>query len=166
MRSTVLRATAGGGLAVALLAGCATDPDPSRSGTGTKSAAARSGAGEPVRTDLQPLTRRFPALGTPVTASWQGGTLGDSRAPGPSTYWIKAVVTVEPAVAKRLRTAADVESTAAPDMPTELRTALPAGEWVRSAGLNKSLSASSDLAAQAIVSKTSDVVVVDAVGGN
>ena len=39
-----------------------------------------------------------------MSATWQSGTLGDSRtAPGPATYWIDAAVTVEPEVADSLR---------------------------------------------------------------
>ncbi|MCT1618853.1 hypothetical protein [Janibacter hoylei] len=57
-----------------------------------------------TRSDVEPLTQRFPDLGDPVSATWQSGTLGDSRtAPGPSTYWIDAAVTVEPEVADSLR---------------------------------------------------------------
>lgn len=62
----------------------------------------KQGSGE-RRTDLKPLTDRFDALGEPVDAVWLSGTLGSERAPGPSSFWIDAVVTLDPAVAADLR---------------------------------------------------------------
>jgi hypothetical protein len=49
-----------------------------------------------LRTDVEPLISRWPVLGDPVEVSWMGGTLGESRAPGPSTFWIDAVLALEP----------------------------------------------------------------------
>ncbi|MCL2490908.1 MAG: hypothetical protein FWF36_09375, partial [Propionibacteriaceae bacterium] len=46
------------------------------------------------RTDLEPLTKRFPLLGSPVAAIWYSGQMGDDSIPGPTTYWIDAVVTL------------------------------------------------------------------------
>ena len=59
-----------------------------------------------MRSDPEPLTRRFPALGTPRSVRWQSGRVGDNRVPGPSTLWIDAVVTLEPQVAANLRVVA------------------------------------------------------------
>jgi hypothetical protein len=52
-----------------------------------------------LRTDVAPLISRWPVLGDPVEAWWMAGTLGDTRAPGPSVVWIDAVVTLEPELA-------------------------------------------------------------------
>lgn len=85
--------------ALLTLAGCGWGSEPELPTEPTKAVDERG-----TRTDLDPLTSRFPDLGEPVSATWQSGTLGDDRsAPGPSTYWIDAVVTVEPGVADSLR---------------------------------------------------------------
>ncbi len=56
-----------------------------------------------MRTDLEPLTKRFSALGGPVSATWMSGTMGDARVPGPSTYWLDAIVELAPMRARDLR---------------------------------------------------------------
>jgi hypothetical protein len=56
-----------------------------------------------IRHDLEPLIKRFPGLGAPVSATWMSGTFGDPRVPGPSTYWIDAVVQLRPEQATDLR---------------------------------------------------------------
>lgn len=94
----------------------------------------------PVREDLAPLTKRFPALGEPISARWKSGTMGDPRVPGPSTYWIDAIVRVTPVVADQL--AAGTSSAGAPEVVEVLRVELPAGPWVASEQLNRTLSAS------------------------
>ena len=47
-----------------------------------------------LRTDGEPLTKRFPILEAPLEVQWMSGTHGDSRNPGPSTYWIDSVITL------------------------------------------------------------------------
>lgn len=92
--------------ALLALAGCA-----GGSGERSPSEATKRVDERGTRTDLDPLTARFPDLGDLVSATWQSGTLGDDRtAPGPSTYWIDAVVTVEPEVADSLRSQPPVDS--------------------------------------------------------
>lgn len=84
------------------LAGCGGGSGPQPPTEPTKSVDERG-----TRTDLEPLTSRYPDLGDPVSATWQSGTLGGDRtALGPSTYWIDAAVTVEPEVADSLRSQA------------------------------------------------------------
>ena len=85
--------------ALLTLTACGSGSEPERPTEPTKSVDERG-----TRSDLDPLTSRFPDLGDPVSATWQSGTLGDDRtAPGPSTYWIDAVITVDPEVADSLR---------------------------------------------------------------
>lgn len=55
------------------------------------SRAQKSGDGV-LGADIEPLTKRFAELGTPVKVHWKSGTLGSDAAPGPSSYWIDAVV--------------------------------------------------------------------------
>lgn len=106
-------------------------------GTSSDGAATRDDTA-PVREDLAPLTKRFLALGEPVKARWKSGTMGDARVPGPSTYWIDAVVQVTPAVADQL--AAGTSSAGAPQVVKDLVVELPAGPWVGSVELDRTLS--------------------------
>lgn len=109
------------------------DPETSRV---SEDAAEKSGTGE-TRTDLEPLTKRFSALGDPVAATWMSGTMGSSDVPGPSTYWIDAVVEVTPAQADELRRDYAPKSTdAAPDVIAGLRDSLPDEPLLTSAELN------------------------------
>ena len=79
---------------------------------------AKDGTGS-VRHDLEPLTKRFSALATPISATWMSGTLsGDS--PGPSTYWIDGVVTLRPEVAQSLRALGAAAAPDSPDVPPQV----------------------------------------------
>jgi hypothetical protein len=58
----------------------------------------KQGSGE-LRTDVGPLTSRWPVLGEPGDVRWMGGRFGRSRGfdpPGPSTVWLDAVIAVDP----------------------------------------------------------------------
>lgn len=46
-----------------------------------------------LRTDIEPIVGRVPTLGSDFTAQWFSNTTYNQRAPGPSTYWINALVT-------------------------------------------------------------------------
>lgn len=52
----------------------------------------------PVRTDREPIAKRFPQLGDFVEAHWQASTAGtaDPRVPGPTDTRIEAVVILRP----------------------------------------------------------------------
>ncbi|WP_218920342.1 hypothetical protein [Lentzea guizhouensis] len=107
----------------------------------TTDAAGKSGTGE-LRTDLEPLTTRFAALGTPEQARWMSGTLGSDRAPGPSTYWIDAVITLPESKIDELRSAYGPESAGkAPDVVDGLRAVLPSGSFLTSDRLDQAFTA-------------------------
>lgn len=96
-----------------------------------------------LRSELEPLQKRYPLLGRPLGAVWMSGTMGDARVPGPSTYWIDAVVTLQPEHAAALRRQFAVAPAAAsesPDVVAGLRPHLPAGPWQRSGALDAALS--------------------------
>lgn len=112
-----------GAAVVLLLAGCATVPAP----------AEKSGSGE-VRHDLDPLTDRFPQLGEPESATWLSGTMGD--APGPSLYWIDAVIVLSPAEFDTLQEGSTLEQVPAPETEVDL----PAGPLLRSDELDAEFS--------------------------
>lgn len=119
----------------------------------------------PVRTDLDPLTRRFPALGTPVTASWQSGVLGDDRVPGPSSFWIDAIVTLQPETARKLRSSGSLEPARPPRVTEDLRKALPPGPWLAGAELDRAVSSSSKgYYSHTFMARDADVIVLIARG--
>jgi hypothetical protein len=125
-----------------------------RSDTGTN-AALKSGTGQ-LRTDAEPLLKRFPLLGRPLALQWMSGTLGDSRVPGPSTYWIDAIVDLPPEHAAWLRqnyglpsagssatgsaATAEPPTAAIPNLTPALQALLAPGPWQSSRELNTALS--------------------------
>ncbi|MFE7505286.1 hypothetical protein [Promicromonospora sp. NPDC057488] len=169
---------AGFGAVVLLLTACGGPGGTSTStgSTGTSSTGGRgsgmseeSAAGEKIgdgelRTDLEPLTERFPALGTPTGAEWMGGTLGD--APGPSTYWIDAVVELDPAVADELRaTYAPVEVSTPPDVVSAIEERIPDGTWLSSDELDAAVSGSG-YSTDVYLERTGSFVVLTAIGSS
>ena len=114
------------GIALLLvLTGCAGEPAP----------AEKAGSGE-VRHDLEPLTERFEQLGEPEEATWLSGTMGDERAPGPSLYWIDAVVVLPTEAFEELAATYELEEAPAPDAEVEL----PDGPLLRSDDLDAEFS--------------------------
>ncbi len=153
--------------------GCTTTPSmPDRASTSQSPAesveaptatASKSGDGS-LRTDLEPLTTRFAALGAPVSAHWSSGTMGDSRVPGPTTYWIDAVVVVTPDVASRLAALGVAPSNAAPDLVPDVAALVPEGELVTSPELQAAFAVPDWSVTPYLVSGT-DTVVIAALGG-
>jgi len=92
-----------------------------------------------VRHDVAELVRTFPALGTPVSASWimWGNTGGDSE---PSTLrltWIDAVVEVTPATMNAFVTQHESEDTELrPAVQKVLEPDLPPGPFRTGVELN------------------------------
>ncbi|MFF0631599.1 hypothetical protein ACFYTS_03790 [Nocardia sp. NPDC004151] len=96
---------------------------------------------EALRHDLEPLTSRWPALAQPASATWAAGVVGVAATPsridfpGPSDYWLQAIVTLDPVVAESLRTrtitgpAASAAPNPVPGLHAELAPSLPAGEY-------------------------------------
>lgn len=117
-------------LLLAIASGCATAPQPS----------VRSGSGE-IRHELTPLTDRFPQLSDATSATWMSGTLGDDRVPGPSTYWIDAIVTLDENGYAALRSQPSLESnTELPKLDAGLDSSVPAGPFLRSDALDAEFS--------------------------
>ena len=117
-----------------------------------------------LRTDLEPLTKRFPALGTPVGAEWMGGTLGD--APGPSTYWIDAVIEVDPAVADELRASYAPEAVSTPpDVVSGVQDRIPEGTWLSSDELDGAVSGGG-YSTDVYVAQDEPIVVLTAIGSS
>ncbi len=55
-----------------------------------------------VRTDPSAVALLVPELGTPASIHWTSGRLGDDRVPGPSGFYLHAVVEVTPDVTSSL----------------------------------------------------------------
>jgi hypothetical protein len=120
------------------------DPSQAPSAAAGEKPAAKSGTGQ-LRTDAEPVLKRFPLLGRPLALQWMSGTLGDSRVPGPSTYWIDAVADLPAEHAAWLRQnyglAAGSSATAAPaGLLPPLQALLAPGPWQSSRELDAALS--------------------------
>ena len=88
------RWTAAAVLGCAVLAGChAPVAEEERPATGIENAA--------LRTDREPIEKRYPQLGAFTSVHRLGGTLGGDRVPGPSTYFIEAAVELRPRTRRR-----------------------------------------------------------------
>lgn len=79
------------------LAACGT---PDTSDTRDPSERATAVSTPAVRTDAEPITKRFPSLGTPVTLHWLGAAAGQDSGgvPGPTDVRIQALVELAPDV--------------------------------------------------------------------
>jgi hypothetical protein len=100
----------------------------------------RGGTGE-LRTDLAPLTSRFGLLESAESATWLSGRMGDDSVPGPSTYWIDAIVTLSEEDFQRLvddYTA--IEATTSPVVESPLDEQLPDGRYLASPELDAAFS--------------------------
>jgi hypothetical protein len=113
-------------LLLGAVGGCAGTPPPPAPG----GAVASVDEATDVRTDRAPIASRFPRLGEFRAVHWVSGRLGDDRVPGPSTYFIEAVVELTPADASALAAGAPAE---APQPPPVLAPFVPTASWTRSA---------------------------------
>ncbi|MBL7492283.1 hypothetical protein I6A60_13970 [Frankia sp. AgB1.9] len=160
-----------GAVAAGCLTACAAPSSPSstpldsrREGTTMLPTARRNPADGPIRSDLDPLLRRFPALGRPTAAHWESGTYGDDRVPGPSTYWIDAVVALDPDTAATLRKAPGLAPATLPALSPQLVGQVPTGaSWLTSQGLRQTL-AKGSWSCEAFLSATTDVLVLRCTG--
>ncbi|WP_146087657.1 hypothetical protein [Thermomonospora echinospora] len=88
-----------------------------------------------VRTDREPIARRFPALGDFRQVHWLGGVVGGAPSardtvPGPSTYWIHAVVVPDEAGYRRIVTRFTWNEAPRPEVDEPLAAKVDlSGEW-------------------------------------
>ncbi|BBY56595.1 hypothetical protein H7J07_03910 [Mycobacterium koreense] len=128
-----------------------------------ETAARKSTDNNTIRHDLEPLTKRFPALGTPDAASWVSGVMGDPRMPGLSTYWIDAIVDVNPATMTELKSRYQpVPTTARPDVWNTLTGLLPAGGYLANDALNSAF-ATQQSRAKVFLAEQVPVVVITSI---
>lgn len=128
-----------------MLGGCAIIPHDSisrnpESPMTTDTPMQRGGTGE-LRTDLAPLTSRFGLLESAESATWLSGRMGDDSVPGPSTYWIDAIVTLPEADYQALLDDyRAVGTTTAPVVESPLDEQLPDGLYLASPELDAAFS--------------------------
>jgi hypothetical protein len=94
---------------------------------------------EGLRHALDPLVSRFPGLGHPVEVTWVSwdNSSGRLSAPGPATYWIDAIVDLEPQRADELR--ATTSNSGIPSVRDALRPHLPPGPFLAGPELNTAI---------------------------
>ena len=156
----VSRRTATMVLACAVLVGssltaCAPDAAPpvEKNGDGT------------LRTDLGPLLTRVPRLAAATSALWMSGTLGSDRVPGPSTYWLDAVVALDDATLQEVSALPGLEVAGSPAVVAGLRASMPEGDLQRSDALDRYFTAP-PWYVQAWLARDSKQVVLLVEGGN
>lgn len=108
------------------------------------------------------LTKRFPALGAAVAASWVSGDMGDPEVPGPSLYWIDSTVELTPSSAEDLKTKYRPTPTP-PDGWKSLHDALPQGGYLSSHQLDAAFT-STKIESKAFLAEDAPVVVITATG--
>ena len=115
-----------------------------------------------LRTDLEPLTQRFPLLAGAEKAEWMSGTLGDGRVPGPSTYWIDAIVTLPRSTIDEINKNLE-EDTTPPVVVEDLRNHLPEGPFLTGESLDAAFT-TAGWTTTAYLAKNTNIVVLVAVG--
>ncbi len=89
------------------------------------------------------MTKRFPAIGTPVSASWVTWNSATGGPAAPTTYWIDAVVTLTPeTTAALMATHHPTDGGKRPTVQSLLAAEVPACPFVVSASLDEALSSS------------------------
>ncbi|MFI6999944.1 hypothetical protein [Nocardia sp. NPDC050175] len=97
-----------------------------------------------VRSDPETLMKYFPLIGHPTSVSWIGWN-NSSGVPGPTIYWVDAVVELEPATAADLRSRyAPAESVAAPTLKAGLQQAVPAATYATGPAFDAALGGSAE----------------------
>ncbi len=93
-----------------------------------------------TRTDTAPLVKYFPAIGAAESAQWVTWNNASGRAPGPTIYWIEAVITLTPADADRLRNAyKPAPAPALPELESQIQQAVPPGRYTSGPELDRAL---------------------------
>lgn len=137
-------------VAAVVLVGCEGQAEP----------AAKSGTGE-LRTDLQPLVTRFPVVQAANGARWMSGTFGRADVPGPSTYWIDAVVTLPSAEVERVVSGyAPTDEGRTPDVVEGMRAELPVGPFLTGDALDAAFVGEGWHASVYLAPKSGELVVV------
>jgi hypothetical protein len=95
-----------------------------------------------IRSDTAPLVDRFPAIGAPDTVSWVTWNSATGGAPGPTTYWIDAVITLQPQTTRVFAELKPLAQGKIPEVAEELRPGVSDGPFLTGAALDDALSTS------------------------
>lgn len=125
MKAPLIRAVAVAAVAGTVLTGCSDNPSNNE----------REPDPTEMRTDIEPLVGRVPSLGSDFTAQWFSNTTFDQRAPGPSTYWINALVTPAEGVEDLID--GEPLSPSTPDVREQLVEILPECDWQSSTVIDR-----------------------------
>lgn len=123
----------------------------------------KTGSGE-LRTELDPLVERMPTLADAESADWMSGTLG-GRAPGPSSYWIDAVVTLDEATLQEVLALPGLARADPPKVVSGLRSSVPDAEFQQSPEMDGYFSANEWHVESWLAAEQGEVVLL-VVGGN
>lgn len=162
------RAPIGPALAVLIVvmigAGCTTGREGSTGPAGTGAgagiratgAATTAGSGQAgIRTDHEPIARRFPGLGDFDSVRWLAGTQGSAggrEIPGPTDYWIEATVRMDAEEFTRLADRYTWSPVGPPAPRPPLQGSLPAPEtWVDDATFTADLLSPSGMHGEVLV---------------
>ncbi|MCA2210554.1 MULTISPECIES: hypothetical protein [Nocardia] len=93
-----------------------------------------------VRHDQEPLTKRFPLIDEPVSVSWITWNNEEGRVPGPTTYWIQAVVELRPEIADEMRSKFNLSSSQPKPFEPALEPSVPSVSYVSGPEINSAFS--------------------------
>ncbi|MET7773828.1 hypothetical protein [Nocardia sp. NPDC005366] len=124
-------------LALIALSGCVpTFSDPESDGTPTPDYGS-------IRYDPEPLIEYFPLIGQPKSVAWRTWNNASGRVPGPTIYWIEAVVGLTEETAATLRSRfASAEQVQAPRVKGDLNSSVPGGSYLSGRELDTALGGS------------------------
>ncbi|WP_279367912.1 hypothetical protein [Microbacterium testaceum] len=122
----------------------------------TSRSAEKQGDGT-LRTDLEPIAKRYPQLAAAESIKWMGGTTGSSDV-GPTTYWVDVVAVIPQSEVEALRALGDLSSVPAPEVVSGMRAELPAGPFEGGPALDELFSASGHNATVALDPRARTIV--------
>lgn len=117
-----------------------------------------------LRTETEPLVGLLPSLTGIDSATWLAGTWGsaDSLVPGPTDYWVDAVVALPADVAQNLRQdPTTVPADGAPEVVADLEPYLPDGDLLQGEAIDEFLtrSAGPEVGGHAFLKTNGDLLV-------
>lgn len=116
------------------------------------------------KTDPAPVLKRLPGLAQPQDIRWASGTFGDPRNPGPSTYWIDALVILAPADVAGWQALATDPAVPPADVAAPVAATLPPGAWRGSPALDAALKPLAGWSAHGYLAEGKDLLLVTAMG--
>lgn len=121
-----------------------------------------------VRTDAEPITKRFPTLGVPTELHWQGAAAGKDSGgvPGPTDVHIQALIVLTPDVVAAAQNDYQFKpATSSPNLSTELQQFAPRdAAWQQGEAFTRQVRTSS-YSGTVLLDPDSRTVWLDLIGG-